>query len=90
MSVMYSVTSRPKSRTAGPNGITAKVMSAGTITMMGAAVNTHLSARVGVMSSFSRSFMASAIGCSMPYGPTRIGPSRTCTHAMTFRSSSTM
>ncbi len=34
--------------------------------------------------------MASAIGWSMPCGPTRIGPSRTCTQAITFRSSSVM
>ena len=65
-------------------------MSAGTIAMIGAAVNTHLSARVGVMSSLIISFTASATGCRMPYGPTRIGPSRDCAQAMTLRSSSTM
>jgi hypothetical protein len=58
--------------------------------MIGASVNTKRSARAGVMSSFSSSLMASAIGCSTPCGPTRIGPSRTCTHAITFRSSSTI
>ena len=36
------------------------------------------------------SLRASAIGCSTPDGPTRIGPSRDCTHAMTLRSSSVM
>jgi len=65
-------------------------MSAGTIEMIGAAVNTHRSARTGVMSSLIISLMASAIGCSTPYGPTRIGPSRDCAHAITLRSSSTM
>jgi hypothetical protein len=65
-------------------------MSAGTIEMIGAAVNTHLSARTGVMSSLIISFTASAIGCRMPYGPTRIGPRRDCVQAMTLRSSSTM
>ena len=70
--------------------MTANVMSAGTITMIGAAVKTHLSARVGVMSSLRISLIASAIGWREPYGPTRIGPSRTCTHAMTLRSSRTM
>ena len=65
-------------------------MSAGTIETIGASVNTHRSARAGVMSSFSSSLMASAIGCSAPCGPTRIGPSRTCTHAMTLRSRSVM
>jgi hypothetical protein len=53
-------------------------------------VNTHLSARVGVMSSFNINFTASAIGCRMPWGPTRIGPSLDCAHAITFRSSSTI
>ena len=57
-----------------PNGITAKAMSAGTRTMIGAAVNTHLSARAGVMSSLMNSFSTSASGCRMPCGPTRIGP----------------
>jgi hypothetical protein len=54
--------SRPNRFTLGPNGMTANVMSAGTITMIGAAVKTHLSARVGVMSSFRISLIASAIG----------------------------
>src|SRR5436190_14168754 len=58
--------------------------------MIGAAVNTHRSALVGVMSSFKISLMASATGCSTPYGPTRIGPRRDCAQAMTLRSSNTM
>ena len=66
------------------------MISAGTIEMIGAAVNTHLSARTGVMSSLIISLIASAIGCRTPYGPTRIGPSRDCAHAMTLRSSSTI
>ena len=41
-------------------------MSAGTIEMIGAAVNTHLSARTGVMSSLIISLTASATGCRMP------------------------
>ncbi len=61
-SVICSGTWRPKRLTAGPNGITANVINAGTITMMGAAVKTHLSARAGVMSSLRISFTASAIG----------------------------
>src|SRR5476649_623029 len=64
MSVMYSVTLRPKRLTSGPNGMTAYAMSAGTIEMMGAAVKTHLSARAGVMSSLIISFTASAFFCS--------------------------
>ena len=90
MSVMKRLTFRPKRLTSGPNGITAYTMSAGTIEMIGAAVNTHLSARTGVMSSLIISFTASATGCRMPYGPTRMGPSRDCAHAITLRSSSTM
>ena len=46
--------------------MTAYTMSAGTIVMIGAAVNTHLSARAGVMSSLIISFTASATGCRMP------------------------
>src|ERR1700674_2249011 len=48
------------------------------------------SALSGIMSSLSSSFTASAIGCSRPCGPTRIGPSRTCMSAITLRSTSTM
>jgi hypothetical protein len=70
--------------------MTAYTMSAGTIAMIGAAVKTHLSARVGVMSSFNISFTASAIGWRIPCGPTRIGPRRDWAQAITFRSSSTM
>ena len=51
------------------NGITAKAISAGTRTMIGAAVNTHLSARAGVMSSLMKSFSTSAIGWRMPVVP---------------------
>src|SRR5579862_2657712 len=90
MSVTYSETGWPKMLTVGPNGITAYTMSAGTMEIIGAAVNTHLSARAGVMSSLIISFTASATGCSAPYGPTRIGPRRDCAQAITLRSSRTM
>src|ERR1700675_2793382 len=49
-----------------------------------------LSASSGMMSSLINSFTASAIGCSNPCGPTRMGPSRACMSAMTFRSIKTM
>src|SRR5580692_575604 len=49
-----------------------------------------LSASSGMMSSLIRSFTASAIGCSNPCGPTRMGPSRACMSAMTLRSINTM
>ncbi len=80
----------PNSERPPAKGMTAKAISAGTSTMIGAAVNTALSTRTGVMSSFRKSFSTSAIGWRMPCGPTRIGPRRTCTQACTFRSSSTM
>src|ERR1700688_2704745 len=49
-----------------------------------------LSASSGMMSSLMSNFSASAIGCSNPCGPTRMGPSRACMSAMTFRSIKTM
>src|SRR6202166_358177 len=49
-----------------------------------------LSASSGMMSSLLKSFSASAIDCSNPCGPTRMGPSRACMSAMTFRSIKTM
>src|SRR5450631_1948953 len=49
-----------------------------------------LSASSGIMSSLMSSFTASAMGCSKPCGPTRIGPRRACMSAMTLRSISTM
>src|SRR2546430_12103027 len=42
----------------------------------GASQKTSLSAFSGMMSSLMSSFTASAIGCSKPCGPTRMGPSR--------------
>src|ERR1700722_19571794 len=49
-----------------------------------------LSASSGMMSSLIKSFTASAIGCSNPCGPTRMGPSRACMSAITLRSIKTM
>src|SRR5580693_2012517 len=49
-----------------------------------------LSASSGMMSSLIKSFSASAMGCSNPCGPTRMGPSRACMSAITFRSIKTM
>src|ERR1700689_5216024 len=48
----------------GPNGTTTKTVNAASTTMNGAIQNTKLSASAGMMSSFSSSLMASAIGCS--------------------------
>src|SRR5579872_6395918 len=58
--------------------------------MSGANQKMALSASSGIMSSLMSSFTASAIGCSRPCGPTRIGPRRACMSAMTLRSISTM
>ncbi len=56
----------------------------------GAIQKITLSASSGMMSSLISSFTASAIGCSKPCGPTRMGPSRACMSAMTLRSIKTM
>ena len=56
----------------------------------GAPQNTSRSAFSGMMSSFSSSFTASAMGCNSPCGPTRMGPRRTCMSAITLRSTSTI
>ena len=56
----------------------------------GAPQKIALSALSGMMSSLISSFRASAMGCSKPCGPTRMGPRRTCMSAITLRSTSTM
>ncbi len=71
----------------GPKGTTTNTVNAASTTMNGAIQKTTASASAGMMSSFSSSLMASAIGCSNPCGPTRIGPSRTCMCARILRSS---
>ncbi len=53
-------------------------------------MNTSLSALRGMMSSFSGSLSASAIGCSRPKGPARFGPGRFCIRPMTRRSAQIM
>ena len=75
-----------KPLSAGPNGITAKAVNAAATLMAGEIRKTNLSAADGTMSSLSSSFNPSAIGCSNPHGPTRIGPSRACMNAKTLRS----
>ena len=73
-----------------PNGITANAVSAVIVEMHGANQKITLSESAGIMSSLSSSFNASAIGCSSPCGPTRIGPRRTWKSASTLRSTSTI
>jgi len=62
----------------GPKGITEKTTSAGTMIRQGPRRNTSFSPKLGVRSSFTKSFRASAMGCSHPLGPTRLGPKRIC------------
>src|SRR6266851_5487942 len=65
------------STASGPNGITAQAARAGIRVNIGATINRNLFAPVGTISSLKTSFNASAIGCSSPIGPTRLGPLRT-------------
>ncbi len=66
------------STSSGAKGTTAHAASAGMIDIIGANTNRNLFAPDGIMISLVRSFSASAIGCSQPFGPTRFGPMRTC------------
>ena len=88
------ITSRPTftsaTKIALANGITAKALSAVMVEMQGANQKMALSDSAGMMSSLSSSFKASAMGCSSPCGPTRMGPSRTWKSASTLRSTSTI
>ena len=68
----------------------AKATKAGAADSTGATTNISLSAPVGMMSSFSGSLSASAIGCSRPNGPARFGPGRFCIRPMTRRSAQIM
>lgn len=45
---------------------------------VGAMINRDIEVVKGRMGSFINSFMASANGCRMPYGPTMLGPLRNC------------
>ena len=56
-------------------GTTAKARSTVTTNIPGATTYTSRSANGGIQSSFMKSLMMSAIGCSRPNGPTRFGPS---------------
>ena len=53
---------------------------------IGAITKKILSTWAGMTSSLRNILPPSAIGCSNPYGPTRLGPKRSCTHAATQRS----
>ena len=70
--------------------MTLLMISAGMNAMQGAMKNSAPLAVVGKVSSLIRFLMPSAIGCSSPPGPIRLGPIRFCIHADTFRSISVM
>src|SRR5713226_40088 len=74
------------STASGPKGITAHAASAGIKVSIGAKMNRNLLAPVGTIVSLNMSLMASAIGCSSPIGPTRLGPRRICIQPMSFLS----
>ncbi len=71
---LTGVSSSPKKVVAAPHGTVAKAAKAAVTLRMGASVKSHLSAPFGLSSSFIRSLMMSASGCSTPCGPTRYGP----------------
>ena len=72
----------------GPNGITTQAASAGMMAIKGPRKNSPLDAAVGRMISLVSSLTASAIGCSKPQGPVRLGPWRTCMKPSSLRSHS--
>ena len=67
-------------------GITAKAMKHVVALMIGAIINTILSAAAGIKSSFRASFTPSANPCKTPNFPTRFGPRRICMRATSRRS----
>ena len=58
----------------------------GATTRQGASRNAQRTASRGITSSLTRSFTTSAIGCSRPHGPTRLGPMRNWMKPSTLRS----
>ena len=66
-----------------PNGMTAKVIKAGISSIAGASKYTGLSTPAGMISSFIRNLIPSAIGCKRPCGPTLFGPNLPCINADT-------
>src|SRR5664280_2188629 len=90
--LVAEITSRPTFTSATKmflaNGRTAKAVSAVMVETQGANQKMALSAFDGMMSSLSSSLKASAIGCSSPCGPVRMGPRRTWKSASTLRSTS--
>jgi hypothetical protein len=78
--------SKPKNVVSAPNGTTANAVKAAAAEMIGASANRIGSADFGCRYSFIASLMMSASGCSMPAGPTSVGPMRCWMRAATLRS----
>ena len=74
------------SATSGPKGMATQAAKAGMMAMMGPKRNKPGATAEGVMISLVSNLMASAIGCSKPKGPTRLGPMRTCMKPSNLRS----
>ena len=72
----------------GVKGMIAHAASAGATEMTGASRKSAFEAPVGIICSFMSSLIASAIGCRMPFQPTRFGPLRTWIQPITQRSTS--
>lgn len=53
---------------------------------VGAIINKDIEVVKGRIGSFINNFMASANGCKMPYGPTMLGPFRSCMYPKILRS----
>lgn len=51
---------------------------------VGAIINKDIEVVKGRIGSFINNFMASANGCKMPYGPTMLGPFRSCMYPRFF------
>lgn len=52
---------------------------------VGAIINKDIEVVKGRIGSFINNFMASANGCKMPYGPTMLGPFRSCMYPKILR-----
>ena len=70
----------------GAQGITAQTITGSTKLIIGASMNSVLSAPAGTTISLTMYFRKSAKDCIRPQGPTTFGPRRSCTAAQILRS----
>lgn len=77
---------RFKSAIGKGSGIGAQRVRASVRAIIGASKNRMGEEVDGRTGSFMKSFSPSAIGCRRPYGPTTLGPLRSCIYPRTFRS----